>query len=104
MAYLYCPVHGKAHENPPIEIQEDYRHAGETILIVSGLLTTGPHRCDKCNSGLARGDAATLLAAFPRHVVEAMSCYDFSYERRYFDMTKAKVAAYGAPLPGIRPS
>jgi hypothetical protein len=101
MTYLYCAVHGRGHENRTIDQQERYREAGECVLIVKGRLISGPHRCDKCNTSLKRGDDATLLSAFPRHIVEGMVVYDFAQERRYFDMRKAEARWYGTAWPGV---
>jgi hypothetical protein len=99
MPYLYCAAHGREHENRVIGQQEDYRQEGESVLIVHGTLTGGAQRCDKCNATLRRGDAATTLSAFSRHVVDGMGDYDFASERRYFDMAKASAAVYGTPWP-----
>jgi hypothetical protein len=101
MPNLYCAVHGRGHENRVIAQQELYREAGESVLIVHGTLTGGPHRCDECNATLGRGDPAALLSAFPRHLTEGMDAYDFAYERRYFAMAKATAAVYGTPWPDV---
>jgi hypothetical protein len=101
MPYLYCPVHGRGHENRLIAEQNSYREAGESVLVVSGTLTGGPWRCDKCSTTLRKGDQATLLSSFPSGVTEALYDYDFAQERRYFAMRgKDAVAVYGAPWPG----
>jgi hypothetical protein len=101
MPYLYCAVHGRGHENRVIARQEDYRQAGESVLLAHGPLKTGPHRCDKCNATLDQGDLATLLSAIPRYVAEGMDSYDFAYEKRYFDIKRASVVVYGAPWPAV---
>ena len=100
MPNLYCETHGREHEALHREEEHRYRDAGETVLIVSGRLTSGPYHCDRCNALLNRGDAATLLTAFPRWIAESMHDYDFGYERRYFVMRgEERVAAYGAASP-----
>jgi hypothetical protein len=104
MAWLYCTVHGRGHENRTIASQEEYRREGESVLIVHGTLTSGPHRCDKCNAPLKRGDAAMLMTAFPRFLSEAMDNYDFANDRRYFDLAKADIRLYGAHWPGGDPA
>src|SRR5947209_4133545 len=100
MPYLYCAVDGKDHENLAIAQQDYYRQAGESVLIVHGTLKSGPWKCDKCNTRLKRGDAATLMTAIPRHIAEGMDSYDFAYEQRYFDMKRAEVKVYGAKWRG----
>ena len=65
MPYLYCAAHGRAFEDRVIADQEEYRAAGESMLVVSGRLTTGPRRCDKCNAPLHKGDPAMLLFRLP---------------------------------------
>jgi hypothetical protein len=102
--HLYCAVDGRGHEDRAIVRQEDYRQEGESVLIVHGTLKTGPWKCDKCNSRLRRGDAATLMTAFPRFMTEAMDAYDFAGERRYLDLEKAAMTLYGAPWPGGAPA
>jgi hypothetical protein len=104
MAWLYCTVHGRGHENRVIAQQEEYRREGESVLFVHGTLKAGPHRCDKCNAPLKRGDAAMLMAAFPRFMTEAMDAYDFASERRYFDLGSANIRLYGASWPGGDPA
>ncbi len=101
MPYLYCAVHGRGHETRIIEQQELYRAEGESVLIVRGKLKSGPHRCDKCNTTLKRGDDAAMLSAFPRHIVEGTDAYDFAQEQRYFDMGKAEA---GCTVPTGRAS
>src|SRR5271157_1489444 len=61
MAWLYCTVHGRGHENRVIIQQDDYCRQGESVLIVHGKLKTGPHRCDKCN-GAQSGQTVTTDA------------------------------------------
>jgi hypothetical protein len=101
MPYLYCAADGPGYEQGAAARQDDYREAGEGVLIVHGPLASGPHRCDRCNAALGKGDHATLLSAIPRHVVEGTRSYDFAYEKRYFDMKRARVALYGAPWPAV---
>jgi hypothetical protein len=57
MPYLYRAFHGRWHENHVIVRQEEYRQAGESVLIVHGPLIIGPHRCDKCNPGYSEAMA-----------------------------------------------
>jgi hypothetical protein len=70
------------------------------VLIAHGKLKTGPHRCDKCNTPLKRGDGATLITAFPRFMTESMEAHDFANERRYFDVERSSLTLYGSPWPG----
>ena len=102
MPYLYCAACGPGHEGRVSGQEQFYRDEGESVLIVKGTLTGGPHRCDTCNARLKRGDAATLLSAFPRHAVEGMDSYDFACERRYFDRKRAEAKVYGTAWPGVR--
>ena len=101
MPYLYCAACGHGHENRVSGQERLYRDEGESVLIVKGTLTGGPHRCDMCNAPLKKGDAAALLSAFPRHIVESQDGYDFACERRYFDMKRAEAKLYGTPWPGV---
>ena len=90
----------EASENRIIAEQEAYREAGESVLVISGTLTSGPKQCDKCNATLRKGDQATLLSAFPREVTESMHGYEFAAERRYFAMRgEEAVTVYGARWP-----
>ncbi len=52
MPRLYCEQHGKKQDARCQERQEDYREAGETVLIISGPLKSGPWQCDTCNATL----------------------------------------------------
>jgi hypothetical protein len=101
MPYLYCAVHGRGHENRIIAQQDQYRQAGESVLLVHGPLKTGPHRCDRCNATLRKGDPATLLSAIPRHIALGTDDYAFAYEKRYFELKRVSVAVYGAPWPAV---
>jgi hypothetical protein len=104
MAWLYCTVHGRGHENRIIEQQDAYRQEGESVLIVHGPLRGGSHRCDKCNASLNKGDAAVLVTPFPRFLTEAMHTYDFTNERRYFNLALATIKLYGAGWPAGDPA
>jgi hypothetical protein len=100
MPYLYCAADGRIHENRAIGQQELYREEGESVLIVRGILKSGPWRCDKCNAQLRKGDPACLLSAFSRYDTQSMHYYDFAYERRYFAMKGADtLALIGAAWP-----
>jgi hypothetical protein len=100
MPYLYCAVHGRGHEDRIIAEQEAYREAGESVLVVSGTLASGPWQCDTCSVALTKGDQATLVSTFPAQVTESMRHYEFAAERRYFAMRgEEAVAVYGAPWP-----
>lgn len=101
MPRLYCEAHGRDHEDTSARNQELYRQEGDTVLIVKGTLISGPWLCDRCNAELKKGQPAILLLAYPRWITESMDKYDFSYERRYFAVEKAKVAVYGAEWPGV---
>lgn len=101
MPYLYCAAHGRGHENRSIAEQDAYRQAGESVLVVSGKLTSGPWRCDICNATLIKGDQATLLSTFAAQVTASIQHYEFTAERRYFAMCgEEAIAVYGAPWPG----
>jgi hypothetical protein len=100
MPSLYCEQHGREQESRTIARQDDFRHADESVLIVSGTLTGGPWLCDRCNADLGKGDRAVLLSAFPSHCRDELFDYDFGYERQYFAMTGSDTAAaYGADWP-----
>jgi hypothetical protein len=100
MPILYCDRHGKEHEARVIERWKFYRDEGESVLIVTGRLTTGPWLCDRCNATLRRGRRAYLISAFTRYWTEGMDEYDFTYERGYFAMKgEERVAVYGAAWP-----
>ena len=100
MPYLYCEKHGREHEAGIIERQAEHRHNDEIVLIVSGRLTSGPWRCDRCSAQLRKGNRAVLLSAFPGHCREELYGYDFGYERQYFAMNRSdKATAYGADWP-----
>jgi hypothetical protein len=96
MPTLYCTVHGRGHENRVIVNQDQYRQAGESVLIVHGKLRTGSYRCDKCNTELKRGDTAMLMSIFTRFDAESMYEYGFAYEQRYFDLDHVLLTLYGA--------
>ena len=100
MPYLFCQEHGQGHAARAAEQRENYRLLGESVLIASGTLITGPWACDSCNATLRRGKRAYLMTAFPRHVAEALAEYDFTLEKQYFDMKRAEVVLYGAEWPG----
>jgi hypothetical protein len=100
MPYLFCRKHGLEHEASCRENQDNYRQLGETVLVVSGTLISGPWRCDRCNATLRKGRTAYLATAYPRHNARDLADYDFGYERRYFAMTARDTAtAYGAQWP-----
>lgn len=100
MPYLYCEPHGQEHQAGTISRQEELRQEGESVLIVSGTLVSGPWRCDRCNAKLAQGDRAVWVYAFPSHCRDTLYDYDFGYEREYFAMRKTdKAAVYGADWP-----
>ena len=100
MPYLYCETHGREREAGIIERQEAYRQEGESLLVTSGTLVSGPWQCDRCNATLRKGDAATLVSVLPAWVAVGLTDYDFGYERGYFAMGKADIAtAYGADWP-----
>jgi hypothetical protein len=104
MPYLFCAEHGKEHEASCKDEQENYRLLGETVLVVSGTLISGPWRCDRCNAPLKRSQKAWLVTAFPRHFAEDLERYDYAYERQYFRIDKAEARVYGAEPPGGVPS
>lgn len=102
MPYLFCKRHGRQHEASSRGSQEEYQQIGETVVIVSGTLISGPWQCDRCNAALNKGDAAYLVAAYPSHYADELAAYDYGYERRYFQVEKATVKVYGAmPVAGI---
>jgi hypothetical protein len=89
--------HGREREAGIIERQEVYWQEGETVLVASGTLTTGPWLCDKCNAQIRPGTTAVLVRAFPRLWRSDLYDYAFGYERQYFAMNEGDtVAAYGA--------
>jgi hypothetical protein len=100
MPYLFCKTHGRMHDASCQQEQENYRQLGETVMIVSGTLNSGPWLCDKCNAELNKGTTAYLMTAYPRHFAEELAGYDYANERRYFRMEKATVRVYGAMPPG----
>ena len=104
MPRLYCTEHGKQHESRCQQEQENYRWLGETVLIVSGQLKSGPWQCDGCNAPLKRSQKVWLMTAFPSHFAEELERYDYACERQYFNMERAKVTVYGAEPPGGIPS
>jgi hypothetical protein len=104
MPRLYCTEHGKEHEATCHEEQENYRLLGETVLIVKGTLTSGPWRCDRCNTRLTKGNPAYLVTAFSRHFAEELDGYDYGYERQYLAMERAEAKLYGAEPPGGIPA
>ncbi len=100
MPQLYCEQHGQEREADTIEHQDELRQEGETVLVISGTLATGPWLCDRCNAPLGKGDRATLVSAFPSHCRDDLHGYDFGYERQYFAMTaNDQATAYGADWP-----
>jgi hypothetical protein len=101
MPYLFCAEHGEEYQARVSEKQELYRQEGETILVVSGRLRSGPWLCDKCNALLGKGVRATLAVVYPRYITETIHEYDFAYERRYFAVENAEVAVYGAEWPVV---
>jgi hypothetical protein len=96
MPYLLCDAHGREYQARVTQKQELYRQEGESILIVSGSLRSGPWLCDKCNARLNKGSRAMLGIVYPRYITESLHEYDFGYERRYFDMQQAETAVFGA--------
>lgn len=86
---------GERHAARTAEREALYRQEGETALIVSGRLISGPWLCDSCGTTLAKGKTAVLSNSFLRWQTEATGEYDFAYERRHFDMRKVQVRAYG---------
>lgn len=100
MPWLYCETDGRRHEAYAVADSDALRRDGESELIVSGTLASGPWRCDSCNTPLNQGDRAVFHAIFPGHITKSMVEYDFSYEREYFalegDLT---VTNYGASWP-----
>lgn len=103
MPTLYCETHGGKHQARVGGQSTLYRDEGESVLIVTGRLASGPWRCDDggCRARLRTGDAATLLTSFPRWITESMYDYDFEHERRYFAMRGAEtMTVYGAAWPG----
>ena len=102
MPRLYCETHGREDEASTIERQEHYRQEGESVLIVTGKLRSGPWLCDRCNETIDRGSVAYLVTGLPHWITEGEPRYDFAYERRYFGGRYDRVAVYGAEWPGIR--
>lgn len=100
MPYLLCQTHGEEHEASCQEEQETYRQLGETVVIVSGTLISGPWKCDRCGAALKKGTMAHLLTAYPRHFADELTDYDYGNEQRYFKVEKAAVNIYGAMPPG----
>ena len=100
MPRLYCAKHGKENKADTARDQEEYRQGGETVLVVSGRLISGPWHCDRCNATLKKGDTAYLSSAFPQWITEGLTDYDFAYERDYFAMAETDAATvYGAEWP-----
>src|SRR5947209_6874632 len=100
MPYLYCEEHGPEREAGIVGRQEDYRQAGESVLVISGTLASGPWQCDSCNAQLGKGNTAYLVSVLPGWVAEGLTDYDFGYELAYFAMTVSdKATAYGAAWP-----
>lgn len=103
MPYLFCEEHGQAREADSRTYQEHYDELGESVLIVSGRLKTGPWLCDRCNATIPRGGTAYLVTGFPRWIVESVNDYDFGYERGYFPMKgEERIAVYGAHWPAVQ--
>jgi hypothetical protein len=100
MPYLFCHTHGKQHEVSCRKSDEEYRMLGETVVMVSGRLISGPWQCDRCNARLATGNRASLMTAFPSHMAEELANYDYANERQYFRVESAAVKVYGAIPPG----
>jgi hypothetical protein len=101
MPYLLCEQHGHSREAMFAREQDDYRQAGESVLVVKGTLISGPWQCDRCNVKLTRGHKACMATAFARHYTGGTQDYDFAPEKRYFDMTRAQVAVYGVQWPSL---
>jgi hypothetical protein len=100
MPHLYCQKDGREREAVIIQRQELYRQEGETVLVASGTLTTGPRLCDECNATITPGSSAMLVSAFPSLWRSDLYDYDFGYERQYFAMTADdRATAYGAEWP-----
>ena len=100
MPRLYCDTHGREEEAEIIANQDEYRQAGESVLVVSGKLISGAFVCDRCNRELAAGQPAWLISAMPGWVAEGLTDYDFGHERVYFAMAKTDTAtAYGIDWP-----
>lgn len=104
MPYLFCQAHGQEHAASCREREEEYRQLGETVVTVSGALTGGPWRCDRCNVRLRKGDRAFVVTAYPSHYASELTGYDYGYERRYFRLNQAEARVYGARPPGGIPS
>ena len=102
MPRLYCETHGREDEAATTQRQEHYHQEGESVLIVSGKLRSGPWLCDRCNETIGRGSVAYLTSAFPRWITEQMHGYDFADERRYFGGRYDRIAVYGADWPDLR--
>ena len=102
MPHLYCEPHGQEDEASTIERQDYYRQRGESVLIVTGRLTSGPWLCDRCNETIDRGSVVYLVSGLPRWITEGEPRYDFAHERRYFGGRPDRIAVYGAEWPGIR--
>ncbi len=103
MPYLFCPAHAQEHEESCREGEEEYRRLGETVVMVSGTLISGPWQCDRCNARLGKGGAATLMTAFPSSYANELADYDYGKERRYFRVAEAAIKVYGAMPPGGLP-
>lgn len=104
MPYLFCETHGQEQEAESIAQQDEYRELGETVLIVSGRLISGPWQCDRCQAPLGKGRTAHLHVSFSRSFAGMLGDYDYRYEAGYFDMGTARVAVYGARPPGGMPT
>jgi hypothetical protein len=104
MPRLYCEEHGREHESRCQEEQDNYRLLGETVLMVSGTLISGPWNCDRCNVRMKKGSRAWLMTAFLRCFAENLDGYDYACERQYLSMMNAEARVYGAEPPGGIPS
>jgi hypothetical protein len=103
MPRLYCEKHGLEYEVGVVEDEQVYRREGETILIVRGILRSGPWLCDRCNTTLGKGMPACLASFLPAWITAQAEAYDFAYEREYFAMHEATVVVRGAPWAAITP-
>jgi hypothetical protein len=101
MPRLYCAECGKQEHAKSVQNRERYQQEGETVLIVTGKLISGPWMCDRCNGGIAVGKQAFLVRAFPKWMIEELHVYDYVYEREYFATEEIEVMTYGVDWPGI---
>lgn len=101
MPRLYCERHGREDEARIIAQQQEYRQAGESVLVTQGSLKSGPWLCDRCNEELRKGDTAYLFNPFTAYESEHMERYDFAYEREYFAAKGTEATVYGRRWPGV---